>query len=40
MSKADIKNAAITTVTVLVSIYLLQQFSFTSKWVNKALTGN
>lgn len=37
--KGHLKNAAITTVMVLASIYVLRQFSATSKLVDKALTG-
>jgi len=37
--KAHLKNALITTAMVLASIYVLRQFSVTSKVVDKALTG-
>lgn len=37
--KAHLKNAVITTAMVLATIYVLRQFSVTSKVVDKAITG-
>lgn len=39
MSVAHIKNAAITTVTVLVVIYALNQIAVTKPFVQRALMG-
>lgn len=39
MSMSTVKNAAITTATVLVAIYVLRQFSATKGLVDKALTA-
>jgi len=39
MSLATVKNAAITTATVLAVIYVLNQISATKPFVQKALTG-
>ena len=39
MSVAHIKNAAITTVTVLAFIYVLNQISVTKPFVQRALVG-
>ncbi len=39
MSLAAVKNAAITTVTVLAVIYALNQFSVTKPFVQRALAG-
>ena len=37
--KTHLKNAAITTLTVLVSIYVLRQISLTKTYVDKAISG-
>jgi hypothetical protein len=37
--KAHLKNALMTTVMVLATIYVARQFSMTSKLVDKAITG-
>lgn len=39
MSIAHVKNAAITTVTVLIFIYVLRQVSVTKPFVDRALIG-
>lgn len=39
MNLSHIKNAAITTVTVLVAIYVLRQISVTRDLVDQALNG-
>jgi hypothetical protein len=37
--KAHIKNALMTTAAVLATIYVMRQFSATSKIIDKAITG-